>query len=304
MAKNHRNPCQLGLRTWSFPQYRSVGPRFFNILWNRSDIKWQDHPLVDMSFTVAYWKGCNQIRTFFVVCFSLDRTAARQCFCMYCDSLQWVTLRSPINELNNLESLYTIFGPREGDCEIITPDHWIRLHGETPLCKIIGWDPSRHQSSRWQLFFIWVAVYFINLGKKQRSWYLASPAQEYFPDYMHIMHLACSVDAICSILLDLTDGGNRDQQLSQLWESYRKWCEDARFLDSNNFFLGEPKSCLKMIRLKKSTVNYLWNLCLWALKKSKNIIPNFKKKTYICRLGSELNQFQIELHEGCLPVLF
>ena len=106
-----------GIKDMEFSPVQIRGAKIFQHPMNRSDIKWQDHPLVDMSFTVAYWKGCNQIRTFFVVCISLDRTAARQCFCMYCDSLQWVTLRSPINELNNLESLYTILGPREGDCE-------------------------------------------------------------------------------------------------------------------------------------------------------------------------------------------
>lgn len=225
-------------------------------------------PIGGYVFYCGILEGLQSDQDFLRCLFSLDRTAARQCFCMYCDSLQWVTLRSPINELNNLESLYTIFGPREGDCEIITPDHWIRLHGETPLCKIIGWDPSRHQSSRWQLFFIWVPVYFVNLGKKTTIMIFGQPSPGIFPDYMHIMHLACSVDAICSILLDLTDGGNRDQQLSQLWESYRKWREDARFLDQTTFSWW-TKVLFKNDPVEKVNCQLSLNLCLWALKKSK-----------------------------------
>lgn len=45
---------------------------------------------------------------------------------------------------------------------------------------------------------------------------------------MHIVHLACAPDCICSCLLDLTDGGSRDSQLANLWSSYHNWCEAGR----------------------------------------------------------------------------
>ncbi len=187
-------------------------------------------------------EGLQSDQDFLRLMFSLERTAARQCFCMYCDSLQWVTLKSPMNALNNLESLYTIFGPREGDCEIISPESWTQLHGETPLCKIIGWDPSRHQSSRSQFVsFFGVAKGYIHIfiyKLKNHGHDFGQPSPGIFPDYMHIMHLACSVDAICSVLLDLSDGGNRDRQLAELWESYKTWCEAARFLDQTTFNLS------------------------------------------------------------------
>lgn len=49
--------------------------------------------------------------------FGLNRTASHQCFCHYCDSVQWVSNRSDVNHLNNVESLYTVYGPRESDTQ-------------------------------------------------------------------------------------------------------------------------------------------------------------------------------------------
>lgn len=49
----------------------------------------------------------------------------------------------PTSHLNTVESLYTIYGPRESDTELVSAEDWVNLHGETPLCTIIGWDPSR-----------------------------------------------------------------------------------------------------------------------------------------------------------------
>ena len=55
-----------------------------------------------------------------------------------------------------------------------------------------------------------------------------------YPDYMHIVHLACATDSISSILLDLVEepniginGGTRDQKLEMLWHNYRSWAESA-----------------------------------------------------------------------------
>ena len=47
--------------------------------------------------------------------FSLQRFASKQLHCHFCDSVQWISNKSEIGPLNNAESLYTIFGPRESD---------------------------------------------------------------------------------------------------------------------------------------------------------------------------------------------
>ena len=48
---------------------------------------------------------------------------------------------------------------------------------------------------------------------------------------MHIMHLACAVDCLSSVLMDLVDepnlisGNSRDKKLETLWINYRNWAE-------------------------------------------------------------------------------
>lgn len=56
-----------------------------------------------------------------------------------------------------------------------------------------------------------------------------------YPDVMHIIHLALGMDAISSVLLDLSDdnaglvaGNTRDRRLHELWISYRQYCEESR----------------------------------------------------------------------------
>ena len=62
-----------------------------------------------------------------------------------------------------------------------------------------------------------------------------------FPDYMHIMHLACCVDAVVSIIMDLVDetnieGTSRDAKLEKLWLNYKKWADDTGPLQFCQFF--------------------------------------------------------------------
>ena len=47
--------------------------------------------------------------------FGLQHGPSRQLCCHYCPALQWVSNRAPISSENNVESLYTVFGPREGE---------------------------------------------------------------------------------------------------------------------------------------------------------------------------------------------
>ena len=60
-------------------------------------------------------EGIQADQDFLRVMFDLQRTASHQLHCHFCDSIQWVSTRSEIGPLNNVESLYTVFGPREGD---------------------------------------------------------------------------------------------------------------------------------------------------------------------------------------------
>ena len=66
--------------------------------------------------------------------------------------------------------------------------------------------------------------------------------QGLFPDFMHIMHLACAVDSLTSVLLDLVEednlvaGSTRDQRLDTLWQNYRSWAETNGALDVTVFW--------------------------------------------------------------------
>lgn len=65
------------------------------------------------------WRGvlegitCDQ--DYLRLMFDLRRGPASQLCCHFCDAIQWIDNRLPIGPLNSAESLYTIFGPREGD---------------------------------------------------------------------------------------------------------------------------------------------------------------------------------------------
>ena len=67
-----------------------------------------------------------------------------------------------------------------------------RIHGATPLTTIEGFSPYRC-----------------------------------FPGVMHLVHLAIIPDVLCSLLLDLSDTGRRDEELGALWSSYHSWAESA-----------------------------------------------------------------------------
>ena len=73
-------------------------------------------------------------------------------------------------------------------------------------------------------------VHQINFQKRSGS-------QGIFPDVMHIVHLALGVDALASVIMDLTDhptlvaGNNKSQKLDALYCNYREWCESSRRLD-------------------------------------------------------------------------
>lgn len=60
-------------------------------------------------------EGIQSDQDFLRCMFSLQRFASKQLHCHYCDSVQWVSTKSEIGPLNNAESLYTVYGPRESD---------------------------------------------------------------------------------------------------------------------------------------------------------------------------------------------
>ena len=53
---------------------------------------------------------------------------------------------------------------------------------------------------------------------------------------MHLLHLATFPDVLHSVLLDLTDGPRREQDLNDLWTAYKSWCDEQG--DSGNEVLG------------------------------------------------------------------
>ena len=65
------------------------------------------------------WRGvldgitCDQ--DFLRLMFQLTRGPNTQLCCHLCDSIQWISNKSEIGPLNNVELLYTVYGPRESD---------------------------------------------------------------------------------------------------------------------------------------------------------------------------------------------
>ena len=60
-------------------------------------------------------EGIQSDQDYLRLLFGLQHGPSRQLCCHYCPALQWVSNRAPISAENNVESLYTVFGPREGD---------------------------------------------------------------------------------------------------------------------------------------------------------------------------------------------
>ena len=66
---------------------------------------------------------------------------------------------------------------------------------------------------------------------------------------MHLMHLATFPDTLVSMLCDLTDGPNRDRDLTNLWDSYKQWCDEQgtgeqRTMLLSNLRYPNPESAL------------------------------------------------------------
>ena len=62
-------------------------------------------------------EGIQSDQDYLRLLFNLQHVPSRQICCHYCKTIQWVSNRHPISATNTPESLYTVFGPREGDCE-------------------------------------------------------------------------------------------------------------------------------------------------------------------------------------------
>ena len=75
--------------------------------------------IFDLPDCSGSWKGVLEAvqadLDYLKLMFELTRTCSHQLFCHYCDSIQWLSNRSGIGPLNNRESLYTVYGPREAD---------------------------------------------------------------------------------------------------------------------------------------------------------------------------------------------
>ena len=115
----------------------------FSASYEATRFRWAETPIGGYVYYCGVLEGIQSDQDFLRVLFNLERTAARQLCCFYCDALQWVSLKAPTSHLNNVESLYSVYGPRESDTKLVSVTEWIALHGLTPLCTIVGWDPSR-----------------------------------------------------------------------------------------------------------------------------------------------------------------
>ena len=60
-------------------------------------------------------EGIQSDQDYLRVMFDLQVGPNRQRMCHYCDCIGWVSNKAPIGPNNNPESLYTVYGPREGD---------------------------------------------------------------------------------------------------------------------------------------------------------------------------------------------
>ena len=92
------------------------------------------------------------------------------------------------------------------------------------------------------------------------------------PDYMHIVHLACTGDALVALLLDLSDteypwpGGSRDARLSFAWDSYKGYCQRWNVPDrcerkvfSNELLKGDyPTLSQKFMRAAAAKYVVFW----------------------------------------------
>lgn len=156
---------------------------------------------------------------------------------------------------------------------------FIQLHGQSALCRVIGFSPDsiltrilfanlgHNQLTCFQLFlfapqketFLWKnktcpgSNVFIEAIPTYPKYGSPWSNQGILPDVMHICHLSLYPDAFCSVLLDLSDdqtfirGGSRDARLSQLWLSYRQWCEDGGHY--SNVFFPTSNTLLTMFKI-------------------------------------------------------
>ena len=88
-------------------------------------------------------EGIQADQDFLRLMLHLNRTASHQHFCLYCDAIQWLSLRHQRGPENNVESLYTVYGPREGDTQ--TPGNNTRVFTFF-LPMSLFWDDG---------FFLW-----------------------------------------------------------------------------------------------------------------------------------------------------
>lgn len=98
---------------WGKGEYPSLDP------WGNSFSEKHDPHRFRLAGTkISYFgilEGIQCDQDYLRILFNLQVGPSRQSCCHYCDAIQWVSNRAPIGPQNNPESLYTVFGPREGD---------------------------------------------------------------------------------------------------------------------------------------------------------------------------------------------
>lgn len=88
-------------------------------------------------------------------------------------------------------------------------EDFLRVHGPSPFTGIKCFTPWRNQAA------IHALVVLYSSKRKTLGIY---------GDILHIFDLQITPDIIASVLLELSDGFNRDASLKDLYIKYNKWC--------------------------------------------------------------------------------
>ena len=143
---------------------------------------------------------------------------------------------------------------------ITSLQEFLALHGPSPLCTVVGFAPSRLLVDMFQFFWE-------NKSSNTKSWGL-------YPDWMHVVHLALTMDSCTSVLVDLADNGvvagaSRDEKFGVMYENYREWCEATRACDTFSMFefyclftatFIWQKNCLEFQFVRSTNCRCPWSL--------------------------------------------
>ena len=148
----------------------------------------------------------------------------KQC-CFLCEALQWIYEHGdPDGAPNDANLLYTNFEP-----QALHRTYASRLDHLYTLFKCLGFSDNNFPDRCSRPRLISGAAEFRRIhGATPLTTIEGFSPYRCFPDVMHLVHLAIIPDVLCSLLLDLSDTGRRDDELGALWSSYHSWARVGR----------------------------------------------------------------------------